>query len=319
MEENTRFIQRAHAVLANVRENLADLATSLGDDFIEVCQKLTSLEGRVVTVGIGKSSFIAQKMAATLASLGQPAGFLHPSDAGHGDLGNVTDKDMVVVFSHSGASKEILQIMPSLKRRAAWTLAICGNVHNALASLSDYCLATGAAKEGCSMGLAPTTSTTSALVLADCLACAMAEARGFTQNDFAYTHPSGRLGQLTTQTVADVMLPYDRCPVVYADGSVMDSIISMAEKSCAIAIVIDSRTNAYLGLQSSAMVKQALAVDRHLTGVKNAAYLITNVPTVEKDVSLQEAYQVVGQQQDYDCVPVLDDQGRVCGLWYPQG
>ena len=317
MQQNSKFIQRAQVVVSRAREALADLSMSLDTSFIEACQLLESLHGHVITVGVGKSGFIAQKMAATLASLGQPAFFLHPTDAGHGDLGNVTGSCGVIVFSHSGETIEVLKIMSLLRERAAFVLAICGSVSSSLAEAADVCLSTGASHEGCAIGLAPTTSTTSALVMADCLACCVAEARQFGRQDFAQTHPFGRLGQLTTKRVSDEMLPYDQCPVVYADGSVMDSIIAMAEKSCSVAIVIDARTRAYLGLQSSSMVKQALAIDRHLTSVKNAAYLITNIPFVKFGVTLQEAYDSLGGATKRQFIPVMDEDDRIVGLWQP--
>jgi arabinose-5-phosphate isomerase len=318
MSENATFLLRARTVVAQARDALADLAGLLGDDFVEACHLLQALEGNVLTMGVGKSSFVARKMAATMASLGQPAFFVHPVESGHGDLGNVTDRDGVVVFSHSGETAEILQVIEAVKARGAWVMAVCGTTTNSLANAVDVCLTTGLPQESCSLGLAPSTSTTVAMVLADCLALAVAESRGVSREDFARTHPAGRLGRLTTKTVADEMIPRAACAVVHADGSVLDSLIAMASHSLSCAAVVDARTQAYLGLQPSSVVEQAMAVDRHLSEVKNAAYLVTHAPRLQANMVLQEAYALLEQSQtDWVALPVVDEDGILLGLFKP--
>ena len=221
---------------------ITDLLSTVDGSFARACHLVLACKGRVVVSGIGKSGHIARKIAATLASTGTPAFFVHPAEASHGDLGMVTRDDVFIGLSNSGGSEELLRIVPLIKRMGAKLIAMTGRPDSALASFADVHLYAGARQEACPLNLAPTASTTAALALGDALAVALLEARGFDSHDFARSHPGGMLGRQLLTHVADVMRTGDDIPVVSLDAAFADALIEITRKRMGmVAIVGDAR------------------------------------------------------------------------------
>jgi arabinose-5-phosphate isomerase len=224
------LIARAHRVLEIEGNAVLALADRIGGDFARACELILGCSGRVVVSGMGKSGHIAAKIAATLASTGTPAFFLHPAEASHGDLGMVTQSDVFLALSHSGTTEELLRIVPLIKRQATRLIAITGNAESALARLADVHLDAGVEREACSLNLAPTASTTAALALGDALAVALLEARGFGPEDFARSHPGGALGRKLLTRVQDLMRTGEALPRIGIDATVTEAILEITRK-----------------------------------------------------------------------------------------
>jgi len=209
---------------------VARLTERIDEDFFTACELILECQGRVIVMGMGKSGHIANKIAATLASTGTPAHFVHPAEASHGDIGMVTAKDIVIAISNSGTTAEIETILPLLKRKAVPLITLTGNPNSLLAREANANLDASVEQEACPLGLAPTTSTTAALVMGDALAMALLEARGFTAEDFAFSHPGGNLGRRLLLKVADIMHQGDDIPRVSESTTVKDSLLEMSAK-----------------------------------------------------------------------------------------
>ena len=229
-----RILNLARGVLQTEAEALLELAPRLGDAFVRAVQLMLSTEGRVIVSGMGKSGHVARKMAATFASTGTPAYFVHPAEASHGDLGMITGADVFLALSYSGESEELLSILPVLRRRGTRIIALTGNPQSTLAKEADVALDGSVAREACPHNLAPTTSTTAALALGDALAVALLEARGFSPEDFALSHPGGALGRRLLTHVRDVMHAKADLPCVTPDSSLADAVLAISRGSLGI-------------------------------------------------------------------------------------
>lgn len=216
---------------------VAALAGRLGAEFEQAIALILQRQGRVIVSGIGKSGHIARKLAATLASTGTPAYFVHAAEAAHGDLGMITADDIVIALSNSGATEELLMLLPQVKRRGAKLIAMTGNPDSPLAREADVHLDAGVSEEACPLNLAPTASTTAALALGDALAVALLDARGFGADDFARSHPGGSLGRRLLTHVGDVMRPADRVPVVPPDASLTTALLAMTRGGMGMTVV----------------------------------------------------------------------------------
>src|SRR5216110_136233 len=236
--------KRALALAREVLATEAHAITSLGDrlsaPFVNAVQLIMNCRGRVVVSGIGKSGHIARKLAATLASTGTPAFFVHPAEAGHGDLGMITPDDVVVMLSNSGETDELMLLTPHLKRQGAALIALTGNELSSLARLADVHLDAAVDAEACPLGLAPTASTTAALALGDALALALLDARGFSTEDFARAHPGGSLGRRLLTHVRDVMRRGADVPAVPLAATLADAVVEMSGKGMGMTAVIDA-------------------------------------------------------------------------------
>ena len=310
MQENSivfdQVARRAQMVISKVRDSLAELL-----DFLNCVRYLAEHEGTLIFTGVGKSASVARKLSVTFASLGMPAFFIHPTEMGHGDLGNVSNRDVLVALSHSGETHELLEILPIAKRRAKRLVSLVGNARSSLAKMADFCLSTGVVEEGCHLGLAPTTSTTVSLVLGDALAVCVAEARAVSREDFANSHPSGRLGQMTTLRVSDVMRPIADCSVVSVDDDVQSSIIKMA--MCGQPVSLVSQNGRIVGLQPIALAKQAQMLSRDLTNVTNAQYVTPVAIILTDDLFVHEALSLVNSSHDQYFV--VFNQSSAVGLF----
>ncbi|MCY0387191.1 KpsF/GutQ family sugar-phosphate isomerase [Robbsia sp. Bb-Pol-6] len=247
----------ARDVLGIEADAVRGVAARLDARFADAVALLLHCTGRVVVSGIGKSGHIARKVAATLASTGTPAFFVHPAEASHGDLGMVTADDVFIGMSYSGETEELLRIMPLVKRIGAHLIAITGSPASSLARLADVHLDGAVDKEACPMNLAPTASTTAALALGDALAIAVLDARDFGPEDFARSHPGGALGRRLLTFVRDVMRTGEQMPVVPADASVYDALFEITAKRLGMTAVVDAR-NQVLGIFTDGDLRRVL-------------------------------------------------------------
>jgi len=237
----TGFATSARRTIKMESEAVAALEGRIGADFERACELLLQTRGRVIVTGMGKSGHIARKIAATLASTGTPAFFVHPGEASHGDMGMITAQDSVIALSNSGAVAEIVTLLPLLKRMGTALISMTGNDQSALAKASDVHLNTGVETEACPLDLAPTSSTTTALVMGDALAIALLEARGFTADDFAFSHPGGTLGKKLLLKVEDVMRSGDAIPRVEPDTPLSEALLEISNKGLGMTTVLDKQ------------------------------------------------------------------------------
>ncbi len=228
--DSTALKNLARAVISTEAATVASLESRIDDAFVAACEIILACHGRVVVLGMGKSGHIAGKIAATLASTGTPAFFVHPAEASHGDLGMITGDDVVLVLSNSGETDEVKQIIPILKRLGVSIIAMTGKPTSTLATHADVNINVEVSAEACPLGLAPTSSTTAALVMGDALAVSLLEKRGFTAQDFARSHPAGQLGRRLLLHIADIMHSGEEMPVVPATASLAEAIMEMSRK-----------------------------------------------------------------------------------------
>jgi arabinose-5-phosphate isomerase len=237
---DTKLQQLARAVIETEAKAVTDLADRIGNEFIQACQFMYDCKGRIVVLGMGKSGHIGDKIAATLASTGSPAFFVHPGEASHGDMGMITKDDTVLALSNSGETSEILTILPLIKRLGVPLIALTGNTDSTLANAADAHLDVSVEKEACPLGLAPTSSTTAALVMGDALAVSLLEQRGFTADDFALSHPGGALGRRLLLHIDDIMHTGDTIPVVSESATLSEALLEMTQKGLGMTAVVDA-------------------------------------------------------------------------------
>jgi arabinose-5-phosphate isomerase len=235
------FVATARRVLELEARTLTELVAAVDGTFTAACERLLACRGRVIVTGMGKSGHIGNKIAATLASTGTPSFFVHPAEASHGDLGMITSDDAVIALSNSGETAEVLTILPVIKRKGATLIGITGRADSTLARLADVHLLVAAREEACPLNLAPTSSTTAALAMGDALAIALLEARGFTAEDFALSHPGGALGRRLLLTVDDVMHSAERLPTVPVSATLAEALLEMTRKGLGMTTVLDEQ------------------------------------------------------------------------------
>ena len=298
-------------VLEIERQALAAVGERIGGEFARACALVMAGRGRVVATGMGKSGHIARKIAATLASTGTPAFFVHPGEAGHGDLGMITDADVVLAISYSGESDEILMLLPALRRQGNTVIAMTGRPLSTLAREADVHLDVSVPAEACPLHLAPTSSTTATLALGDALAVALLEARGFTADDFARSHPAGSLGRRLLLHIDDVMHGGDALPRVGAGASVAEALVEMSRKRLGMTAVVDDGGR-LLGLFTDGDLRRALdqGVDVRQTPI--AEVMTRNPRTVRAGQMATEAAHLMEQHRINGLV-VVDADGRAVG------
>ncbi len=306
------LVASGRAVIDVEAQALAALHARIGAEFAAACRLMLACRGRVVCTGMGKSGHIAKKIAATLASTGTPAFFMHPGEASHGDLGMVTDADLVLALSNSGESDEILTIVPALKRQGNLMIAMTGRPASSLARLADVHLDASVPAEACPLGLAPTSSTTAALVLGDALAVALLEARGFTAEDFARSHPAGSLGRKLLLHIRDIMHTGAAVPSVHADASTTAALLEMTRKRLGMTAVVDA-AGVLQGVFTDGDLRRALddeQTDLHATPVSK---LMGRTPkTIGADALAVEAAHLM-EEFKISSLVVVDADRRVVG------
>ncbi len=302
----------ARAVISTEAAAVASLSARIDESFVAACRLIIECRGRIVVLGMGKSGHIAGKIASTLASTGTPAFFVHPAEASHGDLGMITGDDVVLVLSNSGETDEVKQILPRLKRLGLGLIAMTGNPDSTLASHADVHLNVAVDAEACPLGLAPTSSTTAALVMGDALAVSLLEARGFTEEDFARSHPAGQLGKRLLIHVQDIMHMGDEMPVVQKQASLSDTIMEMTNKRLGMVVITDKEMIVQ-GVFTDGDLRRimAQALDPHKTLIGDV--MISNAKTIQGGALAAEAVKML-QQHKIQGLLVTDDQCRLQGV-----
>ena len=306
------IVRSARAVIATEAAAIAGLEPSIGGDFVEACRLILACRGRVVVTGMGKSGHVARKIAATLASTGTPAFFVHPGEASHGDLGMIQPDDVVLALSYSGETDEVLFILPMIKRQGIPLIALTGRPGSSLASQADVHLDGSITNEACPLGLAPTTSTTAALVLGDALAIALLEARGFTSDDFARSHPAGSLGRRLLLRISDVMHAGDNVPRVPPEASLTAALVEMTRKHLGMTAVVDAEDR-LLGVFTDGDLRRALDDEGvNLRGATVAELMTRGPKTIGPDKLASEAAQLMEKHQIHALI-VVDHERHVVG------
>lgn len=291
---------------------LSAVAARIDGDFSAACRLILASRGRVVCTGMGKSGHIARKIAATLASTGTPAFYVHPGEAGHGDLGMITDVDIVLALSYSGESDEVLMLLPVLKRQGNRLIAMTGRPASSLAREADVHLDVSVPAEACPLALAPTSSTTASLAMGDALAVALLDARGFTADDFARSHPAGSLGRRLLLHIADIMHAGDDVPRVHADASISEALVEMSRKRLGMTAVVDD-DGRLLGLYTDGDLRRTLDDDRvDLRSTRIAEVMTRSPKTIGSDAMAIEAAQLM-EAHKISGLLVVNDEGRVVG------
>ncbi len=305
-----QLLALAREVLQTEAQAVADVAERIGDEFNRACELLYACRGRVVVTGMGKSGHIGGKAAATLASTGTPAFFVHPGEASHGDLGMITEEDVVVAISNSGETDEILTILPLIKRLRIPLVTLTGNPQSRLARQADVNLDISVEQEACPLNLAPTTSTTVTLALCDALAVSLLKGRGFTAEDFARSHPGGKLGRRLLLRVGDLMHPLERTPKVSADVMLVEALEEMSAKGLGFTTVIDSHGK-LIGVYTDGDLRRTLD---HPVDVRSTAIGEVMTTPCESIVADKLAVEALNQMEGRIlALPVVDGDGVVIG------
>lgn len=305
------LIDQARQVLEIEAKSLIELSQHLDESFTEACKMLLNCSGRIVVSGMGKSGHIGRKISSTLSSTGSPSFFIHPAEASHGDLGMVTKKDIVIAISYSGESPELNLIAPTLKRDNIKVIAITGNKNSTLSSLADLTLACQVSQEACPLGLAPTSSTTATLALGDAIAIALLHAKGFTQDDFAKSHPGGALGKRLLTRVSDLMKTGDEFPKVQPNTGIQDAIVEMTSKKMGMTAVIDDGN--LVGVITDGDLRRIFQKTKSLENLKARDMMTPRPRTIHRSALAAEALLVM-EKQSVNQLMVLDESKAPCGV-----
>ena len=310
MQAEHDFLEWAREAMQTEADAVREVARSLDGSFARAAQALLDCRGRVVVMGMGKSGHIGGKIAATLASTGTPAFFVHPAEAAHGDLGMVCDGDAVLALSNSGESDEIIALLPALKRKNIVLAAITSHPQSTLARHADIHITAAVSREACPLGLAPTSSTTAVLALGDALAVALLNARAFTRGDFALSHPAGSLGRRLLLTVADVMHSGDALPAVAEGTPLKTAVVAMSEKSLGMLAVIDQE-GSLKGIFTDGDLRRLLETRDSLAGLTVDEIMKPNPVTIAPDKLAAEAAKLMQQKRIGGLL--VSEQGRLVG------
>ena len=291
------------------------LKSRIDEEFVAAVQCILDCKARVVVTGMGKSGHIARKMAATFASTGTPAFFMHPGEAFHGDLGMVTENDVVIAISNSGESTEVVNILPIIHRIGAKIIAMCGRRDSQLGQNSDYFVDIGVEKEACPLGLAPTASTTATLAMGDAMAIALMSVRDFTSQDFALFHPGGALGRKLLLTVKNVMHTGDENPLVHKDKTAKDALFIMTDKGLGAASVIDD-SGRLVGIITDGIIRRALAKDYKFLDEAVGNIMFATPLTIKQEAMASSALSVMEKHKPrpVTVLPVIDENNVPVGI-----
>ncbi len=309
--EDRALIDMGRAVIDLEARAVAALGARIGDDFVRACRFMLGCEGRIVVLGMGKSGHIGGKIAATLASTGSPAFFVHPGEASHGDLGMITPQDVVIAISNSGETAEIVTIIPLLKRLGVPLIAMTGRRDSTLGREADVCLDVSVEQEACPLGLAPTASTTATLAMGDALAIALLEARGFTAEDFARSHPGGALGRRLLLHVADIMHRDEEIPRVPLGASLTEAVMEITRKRLGFTTVTDADGH-LAGVFTDGDLRRLLEDPPDLNATPVETVMTREPTTLAPDMLAAEALQLM-ERRRINAFPVVDGEGRVVG------
>lgn len=310
--DKDKIIQLARDVIETELQAVEALRDRIDDTFVKACQYMLNCQGRIVVTGMGKSGHIGGKIAATLASTGSPAFFVHPGEASHGDLGMITSQDVVLAISNSGETDELLTILPIIKRLDVPLIALTGNPNSRLGKAAEAHIDISVAKEACPLGLAPTSSTTATLVMGDALAVSLLESRGFTKDDFARSHPAGRLGKRLLLRIKDIMHSGDALPQVQQDVMLSDALVEMTQKGLGMTTIVDSAQK-LIGIFTDGDLRRVL--DHGMLDVNNKPLrecMTSPCLSITEDKLAAEALHIM-ETKKINALPVVDQQQTVIG------
>ncbi|MAJ91877.1 MAG: D-arabinose 5-phosphate isomerase [Legionellales bacterium] len=302
----------AKAVIKTEQAALSALVDRIDNKFVDACNIILECDGRVVVTGMGKSGHIANKIAATLASTGTPAFFVHPGEASHGDLGMITSMDVVIALSNSGETDEIVELLPVIKRLDINLITLTGNPKSTLAKTSNVNIDVSIENEACPLGLAPTSSTTAALAMGDAISIALLEKRGFDEDDFALSHPGGTLGKRLLLRVDDIMHIENEIPKVLQDATLGDALIEMSAKGLGVTAIVN-KNNKFLGIFTDGDLRRVIdsGIDFKFSKIKDVmtknAKRITGDALAASALALMESYSI-------NALVVVDKKEKLCGI-----
>ncbi|NTS75895.1 KpsF/GutQ family sugar-phosphate isomerase [Catenovulum sp. SM1970] len=308
-EQNINAI--AISVLETEIQALEDLKQYINQAFYSAVELMLNCQGKVIVIGMGKSGHIGNKIAATLASTGTPAFFVHPAEASHGDLGMIGKSDVILAISNSGETEEVVKILPVIKRLGCATISMTGNEHSSLAQESDHHICVKVEKEACPLGLAPTSSTTATLAMGDALAISLLEARDFTETDFAFSHPAGSLGRKLLLRVSDLMHHGDALPTVHQDTSIIKALLVISEKGMGFAAVLNDEAK-LLGVYTDGDLRRSLdeKIDIYNSTLKEVVK--PGCITIKPQMLAAEALALM-EEKAINGLLVVDDSGQLVG------
>ena len=304
------LIEIAKAVIQTEAESILALKDRINNDFAKACETLKNCRGKVVLVGMGKSGHIAKKISSTLSSTGTPSFYLHPGEAGHGDLGMVSHDDVVIIVSYSGESDEIIALLPGIQRMNVPIISMTGNINSLVASSSDFHLDVSVEKEACPNNLAPTSSTTSALVMGDAIAVSLINAHNFTPEDFARSHPSGSLGRRLLTFVSSIMQSGDDIPMVSKETLLIDSLLVMSEK--ALGMVLIAEDGKLVGIFTDGDLRRTLESKMDFQKLTIEDVMTKDCKSIEPQEPALTAVQMM-EKYSLNSMPVVDSKNNIVG------
>jgi arabinose-5-phosphate isomerase len=310
--ESDRFCQLGKDVIETELEAIHQLKQRIDDQFAKACHLLLACTGRIVVLGMGKSGHIGNKIAATFASTGTPAFFVHPGEANHGDMGMITHADVALVISNSGETPEILSLIPLIKRLAVPFIALSGNPNSTIAKAADVNIDVSVKKEACPLGLAPTASTTATLVMGDALAIALLEARGFTSEDFALYHPGGALGRRLLLRIDNIMHINQEIPIVTESCLLEDALIEMTQKRLGMTLVVNEEGH-IKGMFTDGDLRRALDHRKNLQTTRIDEIMTRNCITVSPRMLAAEALKIM-ETHKISALPVTNETQTPLGV-----
>ncbi|MFP8967093.1 KpsF/GutQ family sugar-phosphate isomerase [Pokkaliibacter sp. CJK22405] len=309
MTEQLDFLSSARRTLETEGNAILALGDYLTDSFSQACKRLLQCRGRVIVLGIGKSGHVGKKMAATFASTGTPSFFVHPAEASHGDMGMITSQDIVIALSNSGETSEVLSLIPLIKRLRAPLISMTGNANSSLAKASEVHISLPEMPEACPLGLAPTTSTTMTLAMGDALAIALLEARGFTAEDFAFSHPGGSLGRRLLLRARDLMHKDAELPRVSPSTLLRDALMEITRKGLGLTTVTDD-DGKLLGIFTDGDLRRALDQQLDLHSLTIDRVMTRRCKTIEGDILAAEALNIM-EEVSITALVVVDEERPV--------
>ncbi len=311
MVDNDTLISSGQRAIAMELEAIQDLKNKIDAHFSKACRIILECRGRVIVTGMGKSGHIARKIAATLSSTGTPAYFVHPGEASHGDMGMITSEDVILALSNSGETHEIITLLPLLKRLGIPLVSLTGNPGSTLAQSAETNLNTGVRREACPLDLAPTSSTTTQLVMGDALAISLLEARGFTAEDFAFSHPGGALGRKLLLKVRDIMHKGTRIPLVDRGTPLSDALLEVTQKGLGMTAVCDNNRKV-IGIFTDGDLRRALDHGVHPGTTLIDDVMTARCTTVSPEILAAEALKIMDDRK-INALICVDDQHRAVG------
>lgn len=304
--------QLARSVIETEAKMVSNLTHRIDQSFIDACQCLLNCKGHIIVIGVGKSGHIGKKIAATLASTGSPAFFIHPSEAKHGDIGMITAHDAVVMISHSGESNELLDLLPAIKRLKTPLIALTGHANSTVAKAATIHLNVGIEKEACPLGLAPTASTTTTLVMGDALAMVLLNQRGFTKEDFALSHPGGILGRRLLLRVDEIMHKNDAIPKVLYTDSLKQALVEISHKKLGMAAIVND-DGQLVGIFTDGDVRRALDNNRDIHTTQMQQIMSARPKTIAGHALAADALTIMETHQITSLI-IIDDQTIPVGV-----